>query len=99
MSSMDMGYPLRHCSESRKFPAEKRVMSGDDIICQLMWRELCRVRAGRGFVREFGFEVPDDFIKGDAFSGAGLAQRAAPLAAEVDLKRLENAGASGSLGN
>ncbi len=73
MSSMDMGYPLRHCSESRKFPAEKRVMSGDDIICQLMWRELCRVRAGWGFVREFRVELPDDFIQGNAFDRAGLA--------------------------
>lgn len=73
MSSMDMGYPLRHCSESRKFPAEECVMRGDDKFCQLVWREISRVRAGWGFVREFRVELPDDFIQGNAFDRAGLA--------------------------
>jgi len=48
-------------------------MRGDDIFCQLVWREISRVRAGWGFVSEFRVELSDDFIQGNAFDPAGLA--------------------------
>lgn len=99
MPAVNVSDTLGHRMETWKFPTKEVVVYGDNILGQFVRRKSGRVCNRRGLVSEFSFELLDHGLQRNVFALACIAQRAASLAAKVDLKRLEDARTTGPLGN
>ena len=87
VAAMDVGDPLGHrCSRGSSL-AQIGVVGADDVIHELGRRQQRRVFAGGlGLSAHARLKLLDHRFRGDLLQVAGLAQRAASLAAEVDFE-------------
>jgi hypothetical protein len=99
VTTVNASYPLGHGVKAWEFAPEIGVVGLHDVGRQLVRGQVGRVLSGGRFVGEFGFELLDDGVEGNALAFAGFAEGASTLATEIDAEVLEYAGAAGAFGN
>jgi molybdopterin molybdotransferase len=99
VAAVNLRDTFRHRMNPGKFRTQVSVVSVDDVLDQFDWRQQRRVVFRFGWSGIRGLKLLDYRLQTDAFQGAGFAQRAAALTAEIDPEYLENPGLRGVFGN
>ena len=96
---MHLSHPGGHCVDSGQFLPGECVVLRYDIFRQFRRRQSGGIFARIRIVGQFGFELFHDRIRRDSFSFAGLAQGFGPLAAEINIEVLKDAGTARAFGD